>query len=161
MENELKCKHTEKKKVKKEILQLDKKLSLCLNIIIYHTLLHQVNIAVQSRLKAMSKRHAKKLTNFNNRQNKTERYEPKRIPKIVLYKSSSHTLSNDELVALSYGLDHQITIHNNRSNIATEFEYFFQNLLNDISHIPELQLSQVKTKLRDACEKKWQNKNTI
>ena len=28
-----------------------------------------------------------------------------------------------------------------------------KNLLNDISHIPEVQLSQVKTKLRDACEK--------
>ena len=38
MENELQCKHKEKKKVKKEILQLDKKLRLCLNIVIYHTL---------------------------------------------------------------------------------------------------------------------------
>ena len=37
MENELQCKHTEKKKVRKEILQLDKKLRLCLNIVIYHT----------------------------------------------------------------------------------------------------------------------------
>ena len=37
LENELQCKHTEKKKVRKEILQLDKKLRLCLNIVIYHT----------------------------------------------------------------------------------------------------------------------------
>ena len=29
----------------------------------------------------------------------------------------------------------------------------FIKLLNDISHIPEVQLRQVKTKLRDACEK--------
>ena len=40
MENELQCKHTEKKEIKKEILQLDKKLRFCLNIVIYHTLLH-------------------------------------------------------------------------------------------------------------------------
>ena len=33
-----------------------------------------------------------------------------------------------------------------------------KNLLNDISHIPEVQLSQVKTKLRDACEKYWRIK---
>ena len=57
------------------------------------------------------------------------------------------------MVALSYGLDHQIPIRNNRSNITTAFEYFYQHLLNDISHIPEVQLNQLKTKLRDACEK--------
>ena len=57
------------------------------------------------------------------------------------------------MVALSYGLDHQIPMRNNKSNITTEFEYFYHNLLNHISHIPEVQLSQVKTKLRDAYEK--------
>ena len=62
-------------------------------------------------------------------------------------------LSSDELVALSYGLDHQIPICNNRNSITTEFDYFYQNLINDISHIPEAQLRQVKTKLRDAWEK--------
>ena len=72
MENELQCEHMEKKKVRKEILQIDKKLRLCLNIIIYHTLLHPISIAAKSRLKAISKRHAKKLTKFSNRQNKTE-----------------------------------------------------------------------------------------
>ena len=78
MENELQCKHTEKKKVRKEILQLDKKLRLYLNIVIYHTLLHQINIAVKSRLKAISKRHAKKLTKFNNRGPRTKTNSEKR-----------------------------------------------------------------------------------
>ena len=76
-------------------------------------LLHQINIAVKSRLKAISKRHAKKLTKFNNRQNKTEGQEPKQIPKNVVHNFSSYALSNNELVALSYGLDHQIPICNN------------------------------------------------
>ena len=153
MENELQCKNTEKKKVRKEILQLDKKLRLSLNIVIYHTLLHQISIAAKSRLKAIGKRHAKKLTKFNNRQNKTECQEPKRILKNIVHNFSSDMLASDELVAFSHGLDHQIPIRNNRSNITTEFEYFYQNLLNHISHIPEVQLSQVKAKLRDACEK--------
>ena len=147
MENVSQCKHTEKKKVRKEILELDKKLWLCLSIVIYHTLLHQINIAVKSRLKAISKRHAKKLTMFNNRQNKAECQDPKRVPKNVAHNFSSYTLSNDELIPLSYGLDHQIPISNNRSNISTEFEYFYQNLVNDISNIPEVQLSQVKLNL--------------
>ena len=135
MENELQCKHKGKKKVKTEKLQLDKRLRLCLNIVVYHTSLHQINIVVKSRLKAIGKRHAKKLPKFNNRQNKTERQEPKPIPKNVAHNFSSYTLSNDELVALSYGLDHQIPIRNNRSNITTEFEYFYQNLLSDVNHI--------------------------
>ena len=67
MENKLQYKHTEKKKIKKEILQLDKKLRFCLNIVTYHTLLHQIYIAVKSRLKAISKRNAEKLTKFRNR----------------------------------------------------------------------------------------------
>ena len=57
------------------------------------------------------------------------------------------------MVALSYGLDHKIPICNNRNNTRIEFEYFYQNLLNEISHIPEVQLRKVKTKLRDSCEK--------
>ena len=62
------------------------------------------------------------------------------------------------MVALSYGLGHQIPTRNNRSNITTEFKYFYQNLLNDVSHIPEVQLSQLKSKLRDACGKYWRIK---
>ena len=153
MENKILCKRKEKKKVKEEILQLDKKLRLCLNIVIYHTLLHQINIVLKSKLKAVSKRDTKNLAKFNSTQNKTERQEPKRIPKNVVHNSSYYTLSNGELVALSYGLDHQIPICNNRNSVTTEFEHFYQNLLNDISHISDVQLRQVKTKLRDACEK--------
>ena len=77
MENKILCKHKEKKKVKEEILQLDKKLRLCLNIVIYHTLLHQINIVLKSKLKAVSKRDTKNLAKFNSTQNKTERQEPK------------------------------------------------------------------------------------
>ena len=84
MENQLQCKHQEKENAQKELLQLDKKVRLSLNIVIYHTLLHKINIAVKSRLKAISKRHAKKLKLFNNRQNKAEHQELKEIPKNVI-----------------------------------------------------------------------------
>ena len=96
-----------------------------MSIVIYHTLLHKINIVVKSRPKAINKRHAKKLTKFNNRQNKTERQEPKQIPKNIVHNFSSYTLSNGDMVALSHGLDHQILIRNNRSNITSEFEYFY------------------------------------
>ena len=67
----------QEKKVKKEILQLDKRLRLCLNIVIYHTLLYQINITLKSILKALSEQRLPKLPKINNRQNKTERQGPK------------------------------------------------------------------------------------
>ena len=77
MENILQCKYQEKKKIKEEILLLDKKLRLCLNMVIKHDLLHQINITVKVRLKVIGKRHTKKLKKFYNRHDKTESQEPK------------------------------------------------------------------------------------
>ena len=92
------------------ILQLDKILGLCLNIIIYHTLLYQINIVDRSRLEAISKRHAKTLTKFYSRQDKAENLEPKQIPKNYVHNFSRFMASNDELVVLWFGLYHQIPI---------------------------------------------------
>ena len=41
----------------------------------------------------------------------------------------------------------------NRNAIYTEFEVFFQSLLKDISNIPENELRQIKTNLRNTCDK--------
>ena len=57
------------------------------------------------------------------------------------------------MTALSYDLDTHIPANTNSNTIATKFELFFQNLLRDISIIPECELSKIKTKLRNACEK--------
>ena len=77
MDKKLKCKYEEKKKIKEEILLLDKTLRLCLNMVINHNLLHQINITVKVRLKLIGKRHTKKLKKFYNRHDKTESQEPK------------------------------------------------------------------------------------
>ena len=55
--------------------------------------------------------------------------------------------------ALAYGLDHHIPTNINKNAIFTEFEQFFQNLLRDILLIPENELSRIKTKLRNTCDK--------
>ena len=41
----------------------------------------------------------------------------------------------------------------NRNAIYTEFEVFFQSLLKEISNIPENELRQIKTNLRNTCDK--------
>ena len=66
---------------------------------------------------------------------------------------SLYQLFNDELTALSYGLDHRIPSKVNRNRIYTEFQQFYQSLLKDISHVPDEDLSRLKTKLRNTCDK--------
>ena len=73
--------------------------------------------------------------------------------KSIVHNFSSYNLIQEEHEALSYGLDHYIRTNININNIKTEFESFFQNLLYDHSDITENEISKVKTKLRNTCEK--------
>ena len=66
---------------------------------------------------------------------------------------SSYNLIQEEHEALSYCLDHHILTSITRNNIKTEFESFFQNLLYDLSDIPENKVSKVKTKIPNKCKK--------
>ena len=67
-------------------------------------------------------------------------------------------LSRDEEIALLYGLDQHIPSNLNKTDIEAEFEQLYQGLLKDISNIPEQNLSTLKTKLRNTCEKYTQIK---
>ena len=69
MEDELKCKHHEKKKLKKDIKALSIELKSCLNILIYSALLHKINIVVTSKSNAVNKKHDKKLFNLCKQKN--------------------------------------------------------------------------------------------
>ena len=69
------------------------------------------------------------------------------------YSSYSYNLSIEEGKALSLGLDQHIPTTLNRNNLHTEFEYFYQNITNDISHLSEDDVIELKTKLCHICEK--------
>ena len=64
-----------------------------------------------------------------------------------------YTVRAEDINALLYGLDHHIPTKEERNTITTEFERFLQSLLKDISHIPENEVGQIKTKLHNTCEK--------
>ena len=120
-----------------------------MNIVIYHTLLHQIHIAVKSRLKAISKRNAKKLTKFNNRQNKTERQEFRKKLYII-----SHRIRYPMMRWLLYLLVWIIKFRYVTIEVTLQLNLsIFIKIYLIASHIPEVQLSQAKTKLRDACAK--------
>ena len=73
--------------------------------------------------------------------------------KSIVHNFSLYNLTQKEHEALSYGLDYHIPTNSTRNNIKTELESFFQNLLYDLSDMPENEISKVKTKLRNICEK--------
>ena len=60
MNVELQNKHKEKGNLKKQILETSSQLKRCLNNVIYITLLHQINKAIKSKIKAVSACHRKK-----------------------------------------------------------------------------------------------------
>ena len=99
-------------------------------MVIYHTLLHQINIAAKSRLKAISKRHAK------NSQSRKERQEPKQIPKNIVDDFS--LIHNPVLNCLLYLMVWIIKFLYVTTGTIRQLKLriFLQNLLNDISHIP-------------------------
>ena len=60
METELKNKHREKRKLRKEIRGINGLLSTSLSVIVYNALFHQINITVKSRIKVIKLRYGKK-----------------------------------------------------------------------------------------------------
>ena len=73
--------------------------------------------------------------------------------KHIVHNYSTYSLSNEQYIALSYGLDTHIPSRTNANMIYNEFEVFFQGLLKDTGNIPETELQLIKTKLRNTCEK--------
>ena len=65
---------------------------------------------------------------------------------------SSYELTDDEKIALSFGLDHHIPTNINHVAIQSEFEQFYQGLVKNLSNIPADDLTRIKTKLLSTCE---------
>ena len=68
MDAELQNKHTEKRKLKKKILEVTGKLKKKVRVIIYSTILHQINKAIKSKEKAISTRHTNKINKLRQLQ---------------------------------------------------------------------------------------------
>ena len=111
-------------------------------------------MAVKIQSNTITCRHEKKMVKFCKAQ-KSDNFtnKPCHIMKRIVHNFSSYNLSQEEINGLSYGLDHHVPTNINKNSIVTKFELFFQNLLKDISNIPETELSRIKTKLCNTCKK--------
>ena len=155
MEPELQNKHREKRKLRKDIRRINFLLSTSLSVIVHNALLHQINIAVKIWIKAIKLRHGKKLHNLKLKQETTKYANGSKQSYIkhTVNNFSSYVMSNEEYTALSFGLDHHIPTKSKDVAIEVEFEQFYQGLLRNLTHIPDNELTSLKTKLRSTCEK--------
>ena len=68
MEAEIQNKHSEKRKLGKEIIKIQTTLKKGLNLIILNTAFHQLNVTLKSKFKVVTSRHQKKLSNLRKHQ---------------------------------------------------------------------------------------------
>ena len=159
MEHELERNYHENKQFKKEIKLMSIQLKRSLSMIIYSVLLNKINIAITSRMKVIKLHHNKKICNLRMKHG-IDKLLYNKIPKNIIHNFSTYDLTKDEIQALSYGLDQHVPSNPERYKINTDFEYFYQNILNDISDLPQHQLDHIKTKLRSTCEKYHNTRTT-
>ena len=126
MEMELQNKHREKRKLWKDIRSINVSLSTSLSVIVYNTLLNQINIAVKSRIKVIKLRHGKKLNNWKWKQETTNYVDERKQSylKHTVHNFASYIMSNEEFTALSFGLDHHIPTKSKDVAIEVEFKQF-------------------------------------
>ena len=75
MVTELQNKRHERRKLKKGIIKTTLKLKSSLSFIMYYTLLHQMNIAVKSKFRAITFHHKKKLLNLRKKQKQHQQHD--------------------------------------------------------------------------------------
>ena len=101
METELQSKHIQKKKIKNELRSVNITLKSQLSVIFYNCLIHQINITSKTKLKAIAKRHLKKLDQFRRRTstpiNEKVTFSHIRNTK---HNFSNYSLSNEQYKAL-------------------------------------------------------------
>ena len=117
-------------------------------------------------MKVIKLRHSKKICNLCRRHG-IDTLSQTKPSKNVIYNFWSYDLTEEKIQALSHGLDQHIPSNLDRYKANTDFEYFYQNVFNDICDLLQHHLDNIKTKLRSTCMKyhnsktanKWKNVN--
>ena len=126
METEIQNKHLERQKLRKDIFKATVKLRSSISFILYSTVLYRINIAVESKVRAISFRHKKKMENLKNKQQNKQLKDdhPLIYIKHTVCNISSNVLSDEEQLALSFGLDQHVPVKSDKNLINTDFEHY-------------------------------------
>ena len=105
MDTELQDKHYQLRKIQKEMRSIVISLKWLLGLLLFNTVIHQVEVTIRSRLAAIKKRHEKKL--FNLRQQNVNISDSAVVTNQLIRNFPSYNLSCEEELAPCYGLDQQ------------------------------------------------------
>ena len=153
METEIEHKQYHLRKIQKDVRSLAISQKSTFGVILFNMVTHQLEVAIQSHLLSIKKRHIKNINYLrNNKRNYNTVADTPQLIRNTIHNFSSYILSRDEELALMYGMDQNIPSHLRSNVIKTEFELFCQGLLKNIEHLPENTISQIKTKLQQTCE---------
>ena len=108
MDAELQNKHAEKRKLKKKVLEVTGQLRGKVTVIIYSTILHQIDKAMKSKEKAILTRHTNKINKLRQwqQQIRSAHNHYTTYLKHTVCNMSFFEPSHEEYTALLFGLDH-------------------------------------------------------
>ena len=107
------------KNLKKEIASISMPSKSILGLFLYSGRIREINNVIKSRYKAIKSRHEKKFQKFWTAQKREYNVSKSVLLKSIVHNFSSYHLTQQEHVALSYGLDHHIPTNINRNNVKT------------------------------------------
>ena len=121
------------------------KLKNTVNNTIFNAVIYKLNITTKSLSEAVKKRHDQKLSKLRRKNDFSFTNVSKFVKSTVLHNFSSYSLTREEQIALSFGLEQHIPIITNRNLIQTEFEHFHKNLLTQSAFTcPELTIKTLE-----------------
>ena len=137
IQTELKDKHNSTLKLKNEIRRLTFDLKRKVIFTLFNAIIYQLNIAIKIRSKATGLRHQKNLKNLRKAQNSTKKDNVNlEFIKCTVHSYSSYILSDQQKIALSFGLKQQIPNRSCKNSIYSEFEQFYQRTFHNTRHLP-------------------------
>ena len=89
----MQSKHSEKRKLKKELKEIRNILKRSLNLVILNAVFHQLNMALKSKFKVIANRHQKKLSKLRKQQ---EKKSTTTYIKNTVHNFSSYQLTTEE-----------------------------------------------------------------
>ena len=137
METEMKHKHREKRKKRREIVKLSMDLKDLPELILFSVVMYRLDRSLKLKSNVVSQCHIKKLSELHNQTKSASVENPAIFISQTVHNFSSYHLPTEEEEALSFGLGKHIPTGLNRNKLFTEFEIFYQNILNDQPKLPE------------------------
>lgn len=151
MEQELKNKHYQKKKVQQSISEVKQYLQKKLSLLFYLVLISRITSRILKEHKFIHCKHDRKIKQLRNCIQDPKAQELDTMKN--LHNFSSLQLTNQQQQAIARGLDVHIPTKTNNIHIKSQLESFYQQISSNQHQVSEDKLEVIKGKLLDTYSK--------